>query len=60
MPAEDNSALRHRILLIMPAFWEASRSWISERQREARTHLPATAPEDGFGNPVKSALKNDK
>jgi len=48
IPAEDDSALGHFILLIMSAFWEASRSWTSERQRAVRACPPAT--EDGEEN----------
>jgi len=48
IPAEDDAALGHFILLVMRAFWEASRSWTSERQRETR-HRPQ-ATEDGTEN----------
>ena len=31
IPAEDDAALGHFILLIMHEFWKTSQSWISER-----------------------------
>jgi len=42
IPAGDDAALGHFILLVMRAFWDASRSWTSERHRESRPHPPAT------------------
>jgi len=48
IPAEDDAALGHFILLIMHEFWKTSQSWISERHREARPQ--PTVTEDGVEN----------